>query len=106
MALATTVELVDPSTLTASVRRHTIESDVTRPETVHEHLQSLFQASVSGLTEKQPEQLARLLIDYQDVFSKTDQDLGHTAVIQHRIDTRDAAPIKQRMRGTPVGVSQ
>ena len=106
LGVATAVELMDPSVPDASVRRHTVEQACSKPDKVPEYLQSLFDASTSGLTEKQAERLAQLLINYQDIFSKTDQDLGHTAVIQHRIDTRDAAPIKQRMRRTPVGFSQ
>ena len=42
-----------------------------------------------------------LLIEYSDVFAKTDFDLGNFTAIEHSIDTKDAKPIKQRMRRTP-----
>ena len=35
-------------------------------------------------------------------FSKNDYDLGNFNVLEHRIDTGDARPIKQKMRRTPI----
>ena len=36
-----------------------------------------------------------LLLSYRDIFASSSLDLGHTSVIEHRIDTGDARPIKQ-----------
>ena len=47
-------------------------------------------------------QICRLLCEFSDVFSKGPQDLGHTDVIQHRINTKDAAPIRQAPRRLPL----
>ncbi|MCW4335780.1 MAG: RNase H-like domain-containing protein [Candidatus Thiodiazotropha endolucinida] len=66
-----------------------------------EHLEQVFTASKEHLTEQESAQLADLLNEYQDVFAKTEYDLGHFSGIEHAIDTGQARPIKQRMRRTP-----
>ena len=43
-----------------------------------------------------------MLIDYQDVFSKNEEDLGLTHLNEHCIDTQGAKPIKQPFRCTPM----
>lgn len=45
--------------------------------------------------------LKDVLPSYSDVFAKNKFDLGNFTAIEHNIDTRDAAPIKQRLRRTP-----
>ena len=45
-----------------------------------------------------------LIIAYlftQDVFAKTEFDLGHFSEIEHSVNTGQSRPIKQRMRRTP-----
>ena len=49
------------------------------------------------------DQLADLLIEYEDVFAKSEFDLGNFTEIEHTIETADAKQIKQRIRRTPVG---
>lgn len=44
-----------------------------------------------------------MLTDFQDVFAKHDLDLGCLSAIKHRIDTKDANPVKHKMRRTPLG---
>ena len=39
-----------------------------------------------------------VLHEFSDVISTGDDDLGHTTLAQHRIDTGDAAPIRQPPR--------
>jgi hypothetical protein len=45
-------------------------------------------------------------VDYQDVFAQSDTDLGCLSLGEHRIDVGNSAPIKQRMRRTPMGFEQ
>lgn len=42
------------------------------------------------------------MLDYQDIFSKDDFDIGTFKEVEHRIDTGDSAPIKERIRRTPL----
>jgi hypothetical protein len=41
------------------------------------------------------------LIRYEDVFSKSEVDLGLTDLVTHRIDTGEAAPFRQPLRQFP-----
>ena len=70
---------------------------------VPEHLQALYEASIEQLNPGQSQQLALLLTAYGDVFSSNDFDLGEFTATDHTIHTGDAAPVKQRMRRTPLG---
>ena len=82
------------------VRKLTLrESDAAIPD----HLSSLYSRSCENLTPEQRHSLAALLIEYQDVFARSDTDLGCLKGVQHTINTGNAAPIKQRMRRTPLG---
>ena len=42
------------------------------------------------------------MYEYSDVFSQSEFDLGHTAVLPHRIDTGDARPFKEQLRRHPI----
>lgn len=55
----------------------------------------------SGLTGDQLRQAKALLLENQDVFAATDDDLGHTKTITHSIPTTDDEPIKQTYRRIP-----
>ena len=47
-------------------------------------------------------QLSELLCEYKDIFANSGLDLGCTSLVQHKIDTGSAQPIKQ----SPYRVSQ
>jgi hypothetical protein len=56
----------------------------------------------ADLTEDQRRQVAGLILDYQDVFSSGPDDMGHTDLVQHQIDTGDARPIRLPPRRIPI----
>ena len=66
-----------------------------------EHLHKLFLDSCENLTESEKELVKQKLIQYQDVFSKGESDLGKTNLMTHKIITKDDNPIKQRPRPLP-----
>ncbi|XP_071114703.1 uncharacterized protein [Haliotis cracherodii] len=43
-------------------------------------------------------QLRSLLNEFDDVFSKSDMDMGHTDLVTHRIELTDETPFKERHR--------
>jgi len=45
--------------------------------------------------------LRDLLTQYQDVFSKSEYDLGCTSAVTHRIETGSARPVRQQLRRYP-----
>ncbi|KAH3799081.1 hypothetical protein DPMN_152684 [Dreissena polymorpha] len=46
--------------------------------------------------------MAGLLREFEDFFAKNEFDLGNFTAVEHCIDTREAKPIRQTMRRTPV----
>ncbi|GFR82442.1 Pol polyprotein [Elysia marginata] len=48
------------------------------------------------------QELASVLAQYQEVFATSDFDLGTFTAVEHEINTRDAYPIKQKIRRTPI----
>ncbi|GFO14331.1 treslin-like isoform x1 [Plakobranchus ocellatus] len=66
------------------------------------HMLDLWEDSKLELGTSEREALRQLLLRYQDVFAASDFDLGDFTAVSHSIDTADAAPIKQRMRRTPL----
>ena len=67
-----------------------------------QHLQELFGESSEGRTQRETQIIAKLLSEYQDVFSKHDDDLGLTSLAEHQIDLTDSKPIKQPFRRVPL----
>lgn len=66
-----------------------------------EHLQDLFNQSSMNLVQEQKNKLAELLIKYQDSFAKSKTEYGKCSVLKHKIDTAEAAPVRQPLRRTP-----
>ena len=69
---------------------------------VHIRLRPLPDESKRGLNDEQVGKLEQLLSTYQDVFAKSDFDLGDFTAVSHSIDTGQAAPIKLGLRRTPL----
>ena len=68
---------------------------------IPEHLKELVEKSIQHLNKPEAEKVTQLILDYQDVFAKSDYDLGNFSAVEHSIETGDAPPIKMRMRRTP-----
>jgi len=69
--------------------------------TTHEHIQSVVETLPTELSVEERLEVVKLLHQYQDVFSRHEYDLGRTTLIEHKIDTSDARPIKQGLRRQP-----
>ena len=81
-------------------------SDITGNETrqgmkLPEHLKDLFKRSSENLKLEKKEKLASLLNTYQDSFAKTGSEYGKCSILKHKIDTAEAAPVRQPLRRTP-----
>ncbi|CAC5415767.1 unnamed protein product [Mytilus coruscus] len=82
----------------------TLQKDCfTASEEIPDHLTDLLKRSSTYLNEDQRQQLSRLLSQYQNVFSRTDDDIGRTDLVTHRINTGNAIPFRQRSRRMPLG---
>lgn len=61
----------------------------------------LFEWEGTDLTPEQREKFHALLLEYEDIFSKHDLDIGHTDTVKHRIDLTNETPFKQKHRRIP-----
>jgi hypothetical protein len=49
------------------------------------------------------DKIKELLLKYREIFAEHDLDLGCLKGVQHKINTGNASPAKQKMRRTPYG---
>ena len=71
-------------------------------EGLPEHLQEMFNKSTVNLSREQQSEFRELLKKHSSVFASSDLDLGEFSAVEHTIETGQAAPIKQKMRRTPI----
>ena len=89
---------IDPQDITDNEGKQ-MGSERRTPATakVPEHLEAMFQkACQDGVSKEQARRLAELLDQYQDVFSRNDQDVGRTDLVKHSIPVQEGTrPIRQ-----------
>ena len=73
-----------------------------KPGQVPNHLVELLERSCKYLGPQQRQELGSLLAEYQHSFAQSSSDLGRTSLVEHRIDTGNARPIKQPPRRLPM----
>jgi transposase InsO family protein len=71
-------------------------------DTFPDHLVDLFDKSGADLTDLQRQRLKESLMKYQSVFAQSDEDLGRTNFVQHKVETGEARPVKQHPRRLPM----
>lgn len=71
-------------------------------ENLPQHLEEMFVRSCAHLSEEQTQEVKNLLLEYEDIFSSGDHDLGNTDIAVHHIDTGDHQPIKTPPRRMPL----
>ncbi|KAK3609184.1 hypothetical protein CHS0354_013721 [Potamilus streckersoni] len=80
-----------------------IESEIPAMDQLPDHLKDMFERGSTELEPDEKETSAKLLLKYQNIFSKTPEDLGKTDRVQHRINTGQALPVRQPPRRQPIG---
>ena len=70
--------------------------------TVPKHLEVLYEKSIANLEKEEQLKLLEALLRYQNVFARSDNDLGRTGQVKHKIETGDARPIRQKPRRIPI----
>ena len=81
-----------------NVSHETCGDDKTDDTDVPHHLVSMYNDAAENLDASQKLKLKHFLLEYADVFSKDDFDLGSTNIIECSLDTGDSQPIKQAPR--------
>ncbi|MES9884544.1 MAG: retroviral-like aspartic protease family protein, partial [Sedimenticola sp.] len=70
------------------------------------HLKELCKRATEDKPNHEANKIRKLLVKYQNAFSKNDNDLGLTSITEHCIDTGDAVPIKQPPRRVPIAYAE
>ena len=78
------------------------ESNISAEPEIPPHLEDLWTKSITELDPNQQSKLRNLLWKHRDLFAKHKQDTGVTKLVQHKINTGDALPIKQAARRLPI----
>ena len=78
------------------------DEECQKGDTLPDHLVDLFNRSSEHLSEQHVCELRSFLLEFQDVFAKSDHDLGRTGLVKHTIDTGDSRPVKQPLRRVPI----
>jgi len=73
----------------------------TDEETRPEFIEDLMNRVHGDVPENVKSDLERLNNKYSDIFSRSEFDIGETPLGLHRIDTRDARPVRQILRRQP-----
>lgn len=71
-----------------------------------DHLKQVFEEACENLSQEEQLIVKEKLIQYQDVFSKGENDLGKTHLAEHKIVTKTDTPVKQRLRPLPPNQSE
>jgi hypothetical protein len=67
-----------------------------------DYLIDLYSRSCTNLKDESlQENLAEVLVKHQQAFGKNKHDLGTCSFVKHRINTKDATPVRQPLRRTP-----
>lgn len=59
-----------------------------------------------GRTEPEIKKIASILDEFKDIFSKDDDDLGTTYIMEHSINTGSSKPLKQPHRRVPLALAE
>ena len=83
------------SPATVEINQVQIEQNSKIDNSVPKHLEGMYERSIKGFSVAQQNKFREILIKYESVFSKNDEDMGKTKVVEHRISTGDVLPVKQ-----------
>ena len=69
------------------------------------HLNDMYMNAKEGRSEPEIKKIASILDEFKDVFSKDDDDLGTTNIMEHSIHTGSSKPLKQPPRRVPLALA-
>ena len=67
-------------------------------EEIPPHMREFIDRSTKGWSKPQQQAIRKMLLQFQDVFSKDELDIGQTHLMEAEIDTGDAKPVRNRPR--------
>ena len=72
-----------------------------RNESLSEIIQSTLKELPLDITDDQRQQVIKLLLDYDSLFSRGILEMQRTTLVEHTIDTGQTRPIRQSLRRHP-----
>ena len=95
---------INPRALLCELQPVSIEE--TQSPTISDAINTLldFDIEKENLTLREFNKARSLLQEYDDIFSKSDIDVGYTSSVFHRIDLTNNIPFKQKNRRIPPGM--
>ena len=78
------------------------EDGATSSKSLPAYMEDLWSRCATNLDEDQKKRVKHLLLEHIEIFAKSKEDTGLTDLVEHRIETGDATPIKQRPRRLPI----
>ncbi|CAC5382340.1 unnamed protein product [Mytilus coruscus] len=97
-----TFEPVDIETFEVSTVSRVNCAEIKTEVGIPDHLKCVFEKSSKDLDNIEVKKLKEFLCSYQDVFSKSPSDIGHTEIVNHKINTGNAKPIKLKPYRLPL----
>ena len=97
-----TLEPVDICEHAPTEQASAMLSKITKSIDLPEHMTEMYARSITLLNAHEQQLFKNLLLNYVDIFSSHDLDIGCYTGLQHSIDTGNTRPLKQRIRRTPV----
>ncbi|CAC5407734.1 unnamed protein product [Mytilus coruscus] len=78
------------------------QATVNKGRQLPDYLLEIYESSQVNLDKDQSEKFKDLLIEYNNIFSKSSEDIGLTDLVEHTINTGNHPPIRQRPRRIPL----
>ena len=87
--LSTHTVTINPKTVLCEVQPVDITSLEDVPATVRDSLLSQIDLDSDRLSPEQEAEVKQLLMDFESIFSKHEEDIGFSAKVRHRVDLND-----------------
>jgi hypothetical protein len=84
------------------VNMSNVQHDVKKVATLPSHIENVYERGIICLDENQQKSYKDLLVEFQTIFSKSEDDIGLTNLVEHTINTGDHRPVRQRPRQIPL----
>jgi len=106
------VRLINPNVTPVKLSRGTVLTNLSEVEHIVEemidgaeegmvHVQPIMNVVPGEISEDSKQKLRDLLVEFKDIFSQNEYDLGYTDLITHHINTGEHRPVRQPLRRQP-----
>ncbi len=102
VANVTTQTIIVPSqAVICELQPITVQAILPQESADSKQLLDQVEIGTQGLTKEEVNLGIDIILKFGNIFSKSDDDLGHSTAVQHRIDLTEDIPFKQRHRRIP-----